>query len=167
GPVFGGGAPTFGGQPVPAAPPYVGRGRGGSVPRPGSAGGRAGHRLESVRPQLAAELDRLTALPLPDLLYLADLGTRLAALAAYLGGHEELERLAGELEAAERPGADARSLHDHAVEVLTTLLGTNRPSAGSGVGPAAGSGSGTGPDSGDGAPPETGGRRRGPFWKRG
>ncbi|MFI6630174.1 VIT domain-containing protein [Nonomuraea fuscirosea] len=174
GPVFGGGAPTFGGPPVPAAPPYVGRGRGGSVPRPGSAGGRAGHRLESVRPQLAAELDRLTALPLPDLLYLADLGTRLAALAAYLGGHEELERLAGELEAAERPGADARSLHDHAVEVLTTLLGTNRPSAGSGVGPAAGSGSGTGPDSGpgrrgsgDGAPPETGGRRRGPFWKRG
>ncbi|MEU8360851.1 VIT domain-containing protein [Nonomuraea sp. NPDC048882] len=193
GPLFGGGEPTFGGPSVPAPPAPAGTGRGGwSARRPGSAGGRAGHRVESVRPQLAAELDRLNAMPLPDPLYLADLGTRLAALAAYLGGHEELERLAGELEAAERPGADARALHDRAVELLTRLLGVDRPSPGpgSGVGPATdsgsgtdpaagpgtagGPGSGTGPDldpgrrgSGDGSRSEADGRRRGPFWKRG
>ncbi|GAA1675352.1 hypothetical protein GCM10009733_085510 [Nonomuraea maheshkhaliensis] len=165
GPVPGapGSGPLFGGPSVPA-PPQVGRGGGGA------AGGRAGHRLESVRPQLAAELDRLNALPLPDPLYLADLGTRLAALAAYLGGHEELERLAGELEAAERPGADARALHDRAVELLTRLLGVDRPSPGSGAGTGPDFGPGLGPGrrgSGDDSRSESDGRRRRPFWKRG
>jgi Ca-activated chloride channel family protein len=110
--------------------------------RPGSRG-LGGHRLESVRPQLVAELDRLNALPGPDLLYLADLGTRLAALSAYLGGNQELEALARELEAAELPGTDARALHDRAVEVLTALTGGGSP-----------------------APGPEGGKRRGPFWKR-
>ncbi|MEV1176649.1 hypothetical protein [Nonomuraea sp. NPDC049784] len=102
---------------------------------------RPAHPLESVRPQLVAELDRLKALPMADLLYLADLGSRLAALAAYLGGNEQLEALARELESAERPGADAQALHDRAVEVLTTLVGDDPGSGG-------------------------GGARRGPFWKR-
>ncbi|MFC7587565.1 VWA domain-containing protein [Nonomuraea antimicrobica] len=119
---------------------------------PGAPGGPAlrrrgaGGRPESVRPQLVAELDRLVALPAPDVLYLADLGTRLAALAAYLGGNAELEGLARELEAAERPGADARALHDRAIEVLKGLVGDHgTPPPGSGP---------------------SGGTRRGPFWKR-
>ncbi|TDD48702.1 VWA domain-containing protein [Nonomuraea terrae] len=122
------------------------------APAPGRRRGRGGHRPESVRPQLVAELDRLRALPAPDLLYLADLGTRLAALAAYLGGNEDLERLARDLEAAERPGANARALHDHAVAVLTRLASDERP-------PAPGGGASGGP----GAP---GGGPRAPFWKR-
>ncbi|MEV4178502.1 VIT domain-containing protein [Nonomuraea sp. NPDC049709] len=136
---------------APAAP---GRGRSGMY------AGRPTHRPESVRPQLVAELDRLRALPVPDLAYLADLGTRLAALAAYLGGNEELEALARELEAAERPGAaDAQALHDRAVEVLTALVGGGSPPPGSGPGPMPGPGSGPGSGtSGEG--------RRGPFWKR-
>jgi Ca-activated chloride channel family protein len=124
-------------MPAPAAP---GGGRWG---RPGA---RPAHRLDSVRPQLTAELDRLRALPAPDLLYLADLGTRLAALAAFLGGNEDLETLARELEGAERPGADAQALHERAVEVLTALTG-----GGSSPSP---------------APGPAGGQRRGPFWKR-
>ncbi|MEQ4716401.1 VIT domain-containing protein [Nonomuraea sp. B19D2] len=116
----------FGGPRMPARPPAPAppgggaRGWGGAMPKPGP---RPAHRLESVRPQLVAELERLKALPVPDLLYLADLGSRLAALAAYLGGNEQLEALARELEAAERPGADAQALHERAVEVLTTLVG--------------------------------------------
>lgn len=119
----GGGGPAYGGAPRPATPggppmPAPAAPGGGRWGRPGA---RPAHRLDSVRPQLVAELDRLRALPAPDLLYLADLGTRLAALAAFLGGNEDLETLARELEGAERPGADAQALHDRAVEVLTAL----------------------------------------------
>ncbi|MEV0993705.1 VIT domain-containing protein [Nonomuraea sp. NPDC050202] len=155
GPVFGGpggapggGLPRSGPAPRPAAPggppmPAPAAPGGGRWGRPGA---RPAHRLDSVRPQLTAELDRLRALPAPDLLYLADLGTRLAALAAFLGGNEDLETLARELEGAERPGADAQALHDRAVEVLTALTG-----GGSSPSP---------------APGPAGGQRRGPFWKR-
>ncbi|MEV0820272.1 VIT domain-containing protein [Nonomuraea rubra] len=143
----GGGGPAHGGAPRPATP------GGAPMPAPAAPGGgrwgrpgaRPTHRLDSVRPQLVAELDRLRALPAPDLLYLADLGTRLAALAAFLGGNEDLETLARELEGAERPGADAQALHDRAVEVLTALTGGSSPSP---------------------APGPAGGQRRGPFWKR-
>ncbi|GAA2211218.1 hypothetical protein GCM10009850_066770 [Nonomuraea monospora] len=153
GPVLGGpavpGGPVYGGAPMPAPSAPAGPWR--------KSGGRPTHRLESVRPQLSAELDRLNALPAPDLLYLADLGTRLAALAAFLGGNEDLEGLARELEGAERPGADARALHDRAVEVLTALTGSASPSPDPGPG-------GASPSPGS-APQD--GRRRGPFWKRG
>ncbi|MFC7107296.1 hypothetical protein ACFQQB_46955 [Nonomuraea rubra] len=143
----GGGGPAYGGAPRPATPggppmPAPAAPGGGRWGRPGA---RPAHRLDSVRPQLVAELDRLRALPAPDLLYLADLGTRLAALAAFLGGNEDLETLARELEGAERPGADAQALHDRAVEVLTALTGGSSPSP---------------------APGPAGGQRRGPFWKR-
>ncbi|MET7327047.1 VIT domain-containing protein [Nonomuraea sp. NPDC005650] len=141
----GGPAGGFSGPPMPppAAPSIPGGVPGGGRPGSGRApkfAPRPAHPLDSVRPQLVAELDRLKALPMADLLYLADLGSRLAALAAYLGGNAELESLAGELEAAERPGTDAQALHDRAVEVLTALVG--------------------GPAPGD------HGSRRGPFWKR-
>ncbi|MEU6797832.1 VIT domain-containing protein [Nonomuraea wenchangensis] len=138
----GGGFPGRPPMPPPRAPFPAGpgglRGRGKSRPAPRRTQG-----VEAVRPQLTAELDRLRALPAPDLTYLADLGTRLAALAAYLGGEERLEALARDLEAAERPGADARALHDHAVASLTALLGSPP------------------------VPPDAEDRpRRGPFWKR-
>jgi Ca-activated chloride channel family protein len=90
---------------------------------------QATHGLDTVRAQLVAELDRLRALHTPDVLYLADLGSRLAALATFLGGHAELTALARELEAAEQPGADPEALRLHAVEVLTSLTGGS-PAAG-------------------------------------
>ncbi|MEV4571875.1 VIT domain-containing protein [Nonomuraea jabiensis] len=138
GPAGGGGG--FAG-PAPAAPSMPGGGRRAGGWAPKFAPRPAAHPLDSVRPQLVAELDRLKALPMADLLYLADLGSRLAALAAYLGGNAELEALARELEAAERPGADVQALHDRAVEVLTALVGGSGPGG-------------------------SGGPRRGPFWKR-
>ncbi|HUR09400.1 MAG TPA: VIT domain-containing protein [Nonomuraea sp.] len=108
------------------------------APRPGASG------LESVRTQLVVELDRLKALRGgPDPLYLADLGSRLSALAAFLGGHLELSALAQELQAAELPGTDAEALRTHAIEVLTALTGGS---------PAPGS-----------SAPST---ARRPFWKR-
>lgn len=70
-------------------------------------------------PQLKTELERLIALRTPDLFYLADLGSRLAALASYLGGHAELRALAEELES----GQDAETLWHRAITVLTTLTG--------------------------------------------
>ncbi|WP_431909394.1 VIT domain-containing protein [Nonomuraea jabiensis] len=137
------GGPSGGGfaGPAPAAPSMPGGGgrAGGWAPKFGPR--PAAHPLDSVKPQLVAELDRLKALPMADLLYLADLGSRLAALASYLGGNAELEALARELEAAEQPGADAQALHDRAVEVLTALVGGSGPGG-------------------------SGGPRRGPFWKR-
>jgi Ca-activated chloride channel family protein len=186
------------GGPFPAQPPMPAPampGRGGGSPRfaPPSAP-RPAHRLESVRPQLVAELERLRALHVPDAPYLADLGSRLSALAAYLGGNAELEGLARELEAAERPGTDLRALHDRAVEVLATLTATSpgRPRdpggpggpaapiapgdpTGSGhpIAPGDPTGSGQpiapGDPAGPGGPagPDAQGRRRGPFWKRG
>ncbi|WP_327583248.1 VIT domain-containing protein [Nonomuraea sp. NBC_00507] len=140
-------------------------GRLGGGPR-FAPGPRPAGRLESVRPQLVAELDRLTALPAPDLLYLADLGSRLAALAEYLGGDEQLVRLARELEAAERPGADAQALHDHAIAVLRALIGGStpppRPTPGRGhLGDEGGQ-----PGGGHPGGPLPGGDRRTPFWKR-
>ncbi|MBT2228892.1 VIT domain-containing protein [Nonomuraea sp. NEAU-A123] len=128
---FGGG--SAGGRMSPSprfAPP--------PAPRPGASG------LESVRTQLVVELDRLKALlGGPDPLYLADLGSRLSALAAFLGGHPELAALAQELQAAERPGTDAEALKTHAIEVLTALTSGS---------PAPGSSSPSTP--------------RRPFWKR-
>ncbi|GAA3208892.1 VIT domain-containing protein [Nonomuraea helvata] len=136
-----GSAEGFGVSPMPGQPPAPSA-PGGAVRGPGWARSpksapRPAQPLDAVRPQLVAELDRLKALPVADLLYLADLGSRLAALAAYLGGNEQLAALARELESAERPGADAQTLHDRAVEVLTALVGG-----------------------------EPGSGRRGPFWKR-
>ncbi|MFI7700934.1 VIT domain-containing protein [Nonomuraea sp. NPDC049480] len=162
--VAGGGAPDVTGQqppmPAPGAPAGGPRGRGRpGMPRFGP-GPRPAHRLESVRPQLVAELDRLKALPAPDLLYLADLGSRLGALTEYLGGNEQLAALARELEAAELPGADAQALHNRAIEVLTALIGGSpghegRPGDGR-----------PGPGGLPGGGPSSGGGRRGPFWKR-
>ncbi|MEU0569988.1 hypothetical protein ABZ297_32040, partial [Nonomuraea sp. NPDC005983] len=74
--------------------------------------------------QAMSVLDRLRALRAPDPLYLADLGSRLSALSAFLGGHAELSALARELEAVEQPGADAEALRLRAIEVLTALTGT-------------------------------------------
>ncbi|NUW39985.1 VIT domain-containing protein [Nonomuraea rhodomycinica] len=136
----GGFGASSGGSSGPPGPVF---GRPGAVPRPAR---RAPRGLEAVRGQLVAELDRLRALPTADALYLADLGSRLAALSAYLGDHAELSALARELEAAERPGTDLAQLRRHAIEVLTSLTG----------GPA--------PEVGGGSPAEP---RRGPFWKRG
>ncbi|MGP3913607.1 VIT domain-containing protein [Nonomuraea sp. 10N515B] len=153
-----------GGGPKPGPRPSQ-PGRLGGGPR-FAPGPRPAGRLESVRPQLVAELDRLTALPAPDLLYLADLGSRLAALAEYLGGDEQLVRLARELEAAERPGADAQALHDHAIAVLRALIGGSapppRPTPGRGhLGDEGGQ-----PGGGHPGGPLPGGDRRTPFWKR-
>ncbi|MER6577012.1 VIT domain-containing protein [Nonomuraea sp. NPDC001023] len=175
-------APPLAGGPVGPSPSAPG---GGAPSAPGSGGGpgpgaspkfappsspRPALRLESVRPQLKAELDRLRAMRVPDAPYLADLGSRLAALAAYLGGNEALATLARDLEAAERPGTDLRALHDHAVATLTALTGApadrapadpTRPEDPVAPGD---------PLPGDGplAPgdPEPGKRHR-PFWKRG
>ncbi|MEO3871496.1 VIT domain-containing protein [Nonomuraea sp. B12E4] len=155
GDAYGGPVPAAGGMPpmpgqAPPPAPGVTRGRLPGTRRP------AAHPLDSVRPQLMTELDRLRAMPVPDLPYLADLGSRLAALAAYLGGEQRLESLARELEAAEQPGADARALHDRAVEVLTALVG-------GGSAPGAGGTPGSGGSRGPGGSPDT---RRSPFWKR-
>ncbi|MFI7447051.1 VIT domain-containing protein [Nonomuraea sp. NPDC049714] len=122
---------ALGAEPGPAGMPPAGMppaGRPGGHPRApmfarSAPPGPAPHGLDTVRAQLVAELDRLTALRTPDVLYLADLGSRLAALAAYLGGHTELAALARELEAAEQPGADPEALRLRAVEVLTALTG--------------------------------------------
>ncbi|WP_336209007.1 VIT domain-containing protein [Nonomuraea sp. LPB2021202275-12-8] len=96
--------------------------RGPMFARPAPAR-QATRSLDTIRAQLVAELDRLRALRTPDVLYLADLGSRLSALSAFLGGHAELVALARELEAAEQPGTDPEALRRHAVEVLTSLTG--------------------------------------------
>lgn len=86
--------------------------------------------IDTVRPQLLTELERLrTVKPDERPQFLADLGSRLAALATYLGGHPELAALARELETADRPGADADALWGRAVEALESLTGggRNRP----------------------------------------
>jgi Ca-activated chloride channel homolog len=88
------------------------------------------HAVDSVRPQLVEELARLRAqesLPAPERRrYLADLGSRLAALASYVGGGDnELSALARELSACETPGADVdvERLWLRVVTVLTELTG--------------------------------------------
>ncbi|GAA0931923.1 VIT domain-containing protein [Nonomuraea longicatena] len=141
GPALGGPAPDSG-QPLPSGPaPGQGlaygagsgqamkgrRGRGFARAVPaGPQVVRAGHSLDSVRPQLTAELERLTAMRgMPDPLYLVDLGSRLAVLAHFLGGHAELAAVARELEAAGQPGTDLAALHRRTVEVLTALTSTH------------------------------------------
>ncbi|WP_405151857.1 VIT domain-containing protein [Sphaerisporangium sp. NBC_01403] len=86
------------------------------------------HSPDAVRPQLVEELARLRereSLPAPERrLYLADLGSRLAALAAYVGGGDnELAVLARELSACETPGADVDALWAHAIKLLVELTG--------------------------------------------
>ncbi|GAT64923.1 trypsin [Planomonospora sphaerica] len=111
-----------GGAPVPRAPM-----RSRSVPRPASPAGvpaGSGAPGDALRTQLAEELRRLRAAeslpPAERLRLLSDLGSRLAALAVFLGGHPELEALAGELASA-GPGADADALWRQAVRTLEGL----------------------------------------------
>ncbi|MFB9674182.1 VIT domain-containing protein [Streptosporangium vulgare] len=97
-------------RPAPAgAPPKQGRPPAGPQDPP--------------REQLAEELKRLRAaasLPAAERLrLLEDLGSRLAALAVYLGGHAELAALAEELQA----GGDVDVLWRRAEEVLESLAG--------------------------------------------
>ncbi|MFJ2029268.1 VIT domain-containing protein [Streptosporangium sp. NPDC087985] len=95
-------------------------------PTPGTA--RTGPR-GLPRDVIDEELKRLRAaesLGAADRLrYLADLGSRLAALAVYLGGHAELEALAGELQS----GGDVETLWRRAVDGLEALSrpGERRP----------------------------------------
>ncbi|GII90224.1 VIT domain-containing protein [Sinosporangium siamense] len=130
-------SPPVAASPAFAAPPPPGAGVG--APSPAAGGGLFGGRarkarqaaprnaLEEIRPQLLQELERVesvTQLSARDLRgYLADLGSRLAALAAYLDGHKELAALARDLEAAERPGADLDELVRRTRELLGTLTG--------------------------------------------
>src|SRR5690606_27292752 len=132
GPVFGGMAPdtpigraagavTPGLWSTPAAPAA----RGGAAPRRARPFARPARPLEEIRSQLADELARLrpaAPLPVPERRrHLSDLGSRLAAMAAYLGGHRELSELAERLRQAERPETDVWELWRRAVEVLTAL----------------------------------------------
>jgi Ca-activated chloride channel family protein len=136
-----GGQDASGGRPMPLGAPQA-----FPAPPAGAAGGRffaratsprmappappVPHSLDLVRPQLAEELARLRAQaspPAPERLrYLADLGSRLAALAAYVGGGENaLSAIARELSACETPGsgADPDALWLRVVKVLTELTG--------------------------------------------
>ncbi|WP_084956852.1 VIT domain-containing protein [Thermoactinospora rubra] len=135
-------AATFAGA---AAPPAMAAFRGPGFAK-AAPQGKARPRDEFVAEQLATELERLRT-PTPDgasgrAAYLTDLASRLAALAAHLGGHAELEALARELERAEQPDADVEALWRRAVEVLTRLAGGGREQGGQKQG------------------------RRGAFWKR-
>ncbi|MET9068630.1 VIT domain-containing protein [Streptosporangium sandarakinum] len=140
--------PGFGG-PAPAFAPAPGFARAAKAPASRVSG--TARPSETLRVRLGEELERLRAaesLPAAaKLRYLDDLGSRLAALAAYLGGHTGLTALAEELQAAGDPDA----LWRRAVEVLSAL----RDAAGPG---------------GPGEPGVTGGSgepgRRRPFWKR-
>ncbi|WP_326638155.1 VIT domain-containing protein [Streptosporangium sp. NBC_01755] len=94
------------------------------LPRPMPAPKSQSRPQEPPREQLAEELRRLRAaasLPATErLLILEDLGSRLAALAVYLGGHAELAALAEELQA----GGDVDALWQRAVEGLEALVGS-------------------------------------------
>ncbi|MEV0417113.1 VIT domain-containing protein [Streptosporangium canum] len=96
-------------------------------PRPAPAA--AAQPRELPRAELAEELKRLRAaesLGAADRLrHLQDLGSRLAALAVYLGGHAELEALARDLQS----GGDVDALWRRAVEGLEALSrsGGRRP----------------------------------------
>lgn len=94
------------------------------LPRPMPAPRSQSRPQEPPREQLAEELRRLRAaasLPATErLLILEDLGSRLAALAVYLGGHAELAALAEELQA----GGDVDALWQRAVEGLEALVGS-------------------------------------------
>ncbi|MEU8199913.1 VIT domain-containing protein [Streptosporangium sp. NPDC049046] len=93
----------------------------GAAPKRGKSQGAP---QDPPKEQLAEELKRLRAaasLPAAErLLLLEDLGSRLAALVVYLGGHAELAALASELQA----GGDVDVLWRRAVEVLESLTGS-------------------------------------------
>ncbi|GGL09581.1 hypothetical protein Sme01_00560 [Sphaerisporangium melleum] len=142
----GGAAPAFGGGPeAVAGEPFAKRlaapgGRMFARPAVAPPAPPVPHSLDLVRPQLAGELARLRAqeeaLPASERRrYLADLGSRLAALATYVGGENELRGLARDLMACETtPDADLDALWRRAVQVLTTLTGAgNAPSTGGGA----------------------------------
>ncbi|MET8143277.1 VIT domain-containing protein [Sphaerisporangium sp. NPDC005288] len=121
---------AFGGGPfaVPSGAPRGPMFARPSSPRMAPPAPPVPHSLDIVRPQLAAELARLReqeALAAPERSrYLADLGSRLAALAAYVGGENELSALARDLSACEGdPAADVDALWRRAVERLTALSG--------------------------------------------
>ncbi|MGJ6961474.1 VIT domain-containing protein [Streptosporangium sp. G11] len=133
--------------PPGAAPKFAASPLGGGLPQDAAAGG-FDDRARMLRPapagapprqgrspadpqdppreQLAEELKRLRAaasLPAAERLrLLEDLGSRLAALAVYLGGHAELAALAEELQA----GGDVDVLWRRAEEVLESLAGPAR-----------------------------------------
>ena len=122
-----------------SAPKFAASGMVTGVPQTEAAGGFAGHarmlptpapmrmpRQEPPREQLVEELERLRAvasLSAADRLrHLEDLGSRLSALAVYLGGHAELEALARDLQS----GGDVDALMRRAVEGLEALIGPGR-----------------------------------------
>lgn len=122
-----------------AAPKFAASGMVTGAPQAEAAGGFGGHsrmlptpapmrtpRQELPREQLVEELERLRAvasLPVADRLrHLEDLGSRLSALAVYLGGHAELEALARDLQS----GGDVDTLLRRAVEGLEALIGPGR-----------------------------------------
>ncbi|MFC4059779.1 VIT domain-containing protein [Planomonospora corallina] len=103
--------------------------RGRSAVRPAGsapAGAEPAGAQDALRTQLTEELRRLReieSLPSAERLRrLSDLGSRLAALAVFLGGHAELEALARELTSA-GPAADADALWRRAVQLLEALSG--------------------------------------------
>ncbi|MEV6868558.1 VIT domain-containing protein [Streptosporangium subroseum] len=122
-----------------SAPKFAASGMVPGMPQAEAAGGFAAHarmlptpapmrtpRQELPREQLTEELERLRAvasLPVADRLrHLEDLGSRLSALAVYLGGHAELEALARDLQS----GGDVDTLMRRAVEGLEALIGPGR-----------------------------------------
>ncbi|GAA3010996.1 VIT domain-containing protein [Streptosporangium longisporum] len=123
-PAFGASMPVAGLSQEAAAGGFDDRAR--MLPRSApkaAAPRRGGAAQEPPREQLAQELKLLRAAEsLPDaerLRVLEDLGSRLAALAVYLGGHPELTALAEDLQA----GGDLDALWRRAVEGLEALAG--------------------------------------------
>ncbi|MEO3814961.1 VIT domain-containing protein [Sphaerisporangium sp. B11E5] len=128
-------APPTGPGPGPASAPPTGpvpgpapRGRFGIAKRmPRPAPGLVRHSPETIRPQLTEELSRLRAnqdlSPADRMSYLADLASRLSALATYLGDDGPLATLAHDLEACETPSPDidVEALWHRALTVLATL----------------------------------------------
>ncbi|MGC5013909.1 VIT domain-containing protein [Streptosporangium sp. DT93] len=125
-PAFGASMPVAGLSQEAAAGGFDDRAR--ILPRsaPKPAAPRGGAVQEPPREQLAQELKLLRAAEsLPEaerLRVLEDLGSRLAALAVYLGGHPELTALAEDL----RAGGDLDTLWRRAVEGLEALAGPAR-----------------------------------------
>ncbi|MFC4532207.1 VIT domain-containing protein [Sphaerisporangium dianthi] len=170
GATFGGGPASPGGPfPVPSGAP-----RGPMFARPASPrmappAPPVPHSVDLVRPQLADELARLRAQgPMPEAdrrRYLADLGSRLSALAAYVGGENELTATARELAACETaPEADIDALWRRAVDLLTALTGGGPSSGAPGAGdPSSGAPGGRPGTPGPGDRPRA---QRPSFWKR-
>ncbi|MEU4833966.1 VIT domain-containing protein [Streptosporangium sp. NPDC023615] len=125
-PAFGASVPVAGLSQEAAAGGFDDRARMLPRPAPRTAAPRRGAAQEPPREQLAQELKLLRAAEsLPDaerLRVLEDLGSRLAALAVYLGGHPELTALAEDL----RAGGDLEALWRRAVEGLEALAGPAR-----------------------------------------